>query len=40
MLLQGMDGLLFPSELMKQHQEGLHQPVRQQLMLMKQKRSL
>jgi hypothetical protein len=35
-----MDGLLFPSELMKQHQEGLRQPVCQQLMLKEQQRSL
>jgi hypothetical protein len=39
MLLRGMDGQLFPSELMKQHQEGLRQPVRQQLKLMMLKRS-
>jgi hypothetical protein len=37
---QGMDGQQFPSEQMKQHQEGLRQPVRQQLKLMMLKRSL
>jgi hypothetical protein len=36
---QGMDGQQFPSELKKQHQEGLRQPVRQQLMLLMLKRS-